>query len=116
MKTIIVAGLLLGCAHAPGVQAGETYVQTELNSAVGGAASTEIHVGRQGGNGFASWYLQGGPLITSDSGANTTDLSGKIGGSITDIVHGLDVYGEVSAVFAEDADYATKVGVKYHFH
>lgn len=114
MKSFIVAGLLLGCAH--GVQAAENYVQTEINSTIGGAASTEIHVGREGGVGNASWFIQGGPVINSDSGTNDTDLSAKIGGSVEDIVHGLDVYGELSVVAADDTDFATKVGVKYHFH
>ena len=115
MKSIIVAGLLLGCAH--GVQAAETYVQTEINSTVGGAASTEFHVGRSGGVGNASWFFQGGPVVTTDDGTSTTDLSAKIGGGIEDVfVHGFDVYGEFSVLSSDDTDFATKVGVKYHFH
>jgi|TARA_R100000030_G_scaffold21386_1_gene15395 hypothetical protein len=115
MKSIIVAGLLLGCAH--GVQAGENYVQTELNSTIGGDSTTEIHVGRQGGVGNASWFVQGGPVITSTSSSDSTDLSVKVGGAVTDVItHGLDFYGEASAVSGSETTWATKVGAKYHFH
>ncbi len=115
MKSIIVAGLLLGCAH--GVQAGETYVQTELNTTIGGDSSTEIHIGRQGGVDNASWFVQGGPVVTSTSAGDTTDLSFKVGGDVIDVLtHGLDFYGEVQVVSGSDTEWATKVGAKYHFH
>jgi len=115
MKSIIVAGLLLGCAH--GVQAGENYVQTELNTAIGGDSTTEIHVGRQGGTAKANWFVQGGPVITSTGTSDSTDMSVKIGGGVADVItHGLDFYGEVSAVAGDETNWATKVGAKFHFH
>ena len=101
------------------------YVNVEANSSLTGAdytsTTTDVHVGYEGGNDSASFYVQGGPAIVSVDGADEADtrISGKLGGSIaaTDRV---DVYGEIALLTAEedtdeDNAWATKVGVKYAF-
>ena len=56
-------------------------------------------------------------MVTSTSAGDTTDLSFKVGGDVTDVLtHGLDFYGEVQVVSGSDTEWATKVGAKYHFH
>jgi len=114
MKSIILAGLLLGAAHGA-AQAGP-YVNVEANSGFTGSdytgTATDVHVGYEGAN----WYVQGGPvLLAPDAGEGSVELSGKAGGSynLTDAV---SVYGEVSFVTGEDDNgYGTKVGAKYNF-
>ena len=66
MKSIILAGLLLGAAQ--GAHAG--YVNVEANQAYTGPGElqstvTDIHYGIEGASGAYSWYVQGGPQIQS---------------------------------------------------
>ena len=123
MKLIALAALT-SIGLATPATAG-VYVNVEANSSLTGAAytgtTTDVHVGYEGGNESASFYVQGGPAVVSVDGADETDtrISGKLGGSIaaTDRV---DVYGEIALLTAdEDTDddnaWATKVGVKYAF-
>ena len=112
MKSIIAAGLLLGCAQ--GAIAGP-YANVEANSNFTGSdyeqTTTEAHVGYEGNN----WYIQGGPAVVQpDNGASSVELSGKIGGSYP-ITEPLSVYGEVSFLTGDENTYATKVGAKYLF-
>ena len=123
MKLIALAALT-SIGLATPATAG-VYVNVEANSSLTGAdytsTTTDVHVGYEGGNDSASFYVQGGPAIVSVDGADEADtrISGKLGGSIaaTDRV---DVYGEIALLTAdEDTDddtaWATKVGVKYAF-
>lgn len=113
MKSIIVAGLLLGCAH--GVQAAP-YANVEANqSIVDGEVSTavDIHVGTEGSFDGGSWYVQGGPVLI-DAETDEVELSGKAGGSLA-VSEGLDIYGELSFVTGDDLAVGTKAGVKYVF-
>ena len=112
MKSIIVAGLLLGCAH--GVQAAP-YANVEANqSIVDGEVSTavDVHVGTEGSFAGGSWYVQGGLLI--DAATEEVELSGKAGGSLA-VSDELSIYGELSFVTGEDLAVGTKAGVKYVF-
>jgi len=114
MKSIILAGLLLGAAHGA-AQAGP-YVNVEANSGFTGSdytgSVTDVHVGYEGAN----WYVQGGPaLLAPDAGNGDVELSGKAGGSYP-VSDALSVYGEVSFITGDDDNgYGTKVGVKYNF-
>ena len=114
MKSIIVAGLLLGAAHGA-AQAGP-YVNVEANSGFTGSdytgSVTDVHVGYEGAN----WYVQGGPaLIAPDAGDGDVELSGKAGGSYP-VSDALSVYGEVSFITGDDDNgYGAKVGAKYNF-
>ena len=79
--------------------------------------TTDLHVGYEGDVGDLGYYIQGGPALTGADGADgTTEISGKLGGSVA-ASDNLDVYGEVSFITDEDADnaYGTKLGVKYNF-
>lgn len=112
MKSIIVAGLLLGSASS--AIAGP-YVNVESNSAwiesdyIG--AATDIHVGVEGDN----WYIQGGPTIVSPDGFDgEIEMSGKIGGSLP-ISTALSLYGEISGTTGDFNSYGMKVGAKYNF-
>ena len=101
------------------------YANVESNSgfADGDYSSTliESHLGYEGelGNG-SSWYIQGGPafgLIPDEDNENYA--SGKVGVS-WDIVEDTTVYGEVSAITADEWDFddlglGVKAGVTYRF-
>ena len=124
MKLIALAALTATTALASPATAG-VYVNVEANSSLTGSdytgTTTDVHVGYEGGNDTASFYVQGGPAVVSVDGADEADtrISGKLGGSIaaTDRV---DVYGEIALLTAdEDTDddhaWATKGGGKYAF-
>ena len=119
MKSIIAAGLLLGCAH--GAIAGP-YANVENNASfLGdgfGASVTEVHAGYEFESGL---YIQGGPAFLATSGSEgATEYSGKVGYS-TELSEDVDFYAEVS-VITEDQEFefdelnvGTKVGVTYRF-
>ena len=113
MKSIIVAGLLLGCAHgvqaAPyaNVEANQSYVDGEVSTAV------DIHVGTEGSFAGGSWYVQGGPVLI-DGATEEVELSGKAGGSLA-VSDELSIYGELSFLTGTDLAVGTKAGVKYVF-
>ena len=114
MKSIIIAGLLLGATHGA-AQAGP-YVNVEANSGFIGSdyvgTATDAHVGIEGGG----LYVQAGPaLLSPDGGETEVELSGKAGGSV-DVTDALSVYGEVSFITGDDDNgYGTKLGAKYNF-
>ena len=113
MKSLIIAGLLLGSAGA--AQAGP-YVNVEANSGFTGSdysgTAMDIHVGYEGSN----WYVQAGPvLLAPDAGDGDVELSGKAGGSVP-LGEDLSVYGEVSFITGDESNnYGTKAGLKYTF-
>ena len=95
------------------------YVNVENNAAFLGkdyiGSGTDLHLGYEGGNDSASYYLQGGAFLSNpDGGDSSTNFSGKVGGSVvaTDKV---DVYGEFSIVTDTTNSYGTKLGLKYKF-
>ena len=95
------------------------YVNVENNGSYTGrdynGSGTDLHLGYEGGNGTASYYLQGGAFLSNpDGGESSTNFSGKVGGSVaaTDKV---DVYGEFSIVTDTTNSYGTKLGLKYKF-
>ena len=78
-------------------------------------SSTDLHIGYEGGNDNASWYIQGGGLLNNpDGGEQSTDVSAKIGGSVN-ATDKTSVYGELSGVFADENVIGTKLGLKYQF-
>ena len=124
MKFIALAALTASTALATPATAG-VYLNVEANSSLTGndytSTTTDVHVGYEGGNDSASFYVQGGPAIVAVDGADEGDtrFSGKVGGNFQ-ATDALGVYGEISLLTAdEDTDldnsWGTKVGVKYAF-
>jgi len=122
MKIALAA--LAATALATPATAG-VYVNVEANSALTGSdytsTTTDVHVGYEGGNETASFYVQGGPAIVAVDGAseNDTRISGKLGGSVA-ATSKVDIYGEFSVLTADsdtdnDNAWGTKVGLKYTF-
>ena len=121
---IIALAVLASTALATPASAG-VYVNVEANGSRTGSnvesTTTDVHVGYEGGNDTASYYIQGGPAVVSVDGADESDtrISGKVGGSIAATAK-VDVYGELALLTADsdtddDNAWATKVGVKYSF-
>ncbi len=113
--------LLAGAAFAG------PYVNVESNLAYPdgdySTATTDLHLGYEGGEGRVAYYIQGGPsLIHSESTDDTeTELSGKVGASYG-VNEDLAFYGEISgASNGEDAsgdnivDWGAKLGAKFTF-
>jgi len=122
MKSIVIAGLLLGAAHGSAVSAGP-YANVESNSGFVGseyqATVTDVHVGFEGSAGdSAGYYVQLGPSIVAVDGEDTTtELSGKTGIGI-DVTESVNIYGEIAFTTVDGSDdnnYGTKVGLKYNF-
>ena len=121
MKFAIALAVLLGVGSAPAL-AGNFYLNTEANSSFTGSdytsTNTDLHIGYEGGNDTATYYIQGGPTISATDGAsdNNTDLSGKLGGTFN-VSQNIGVYGEVSTITNgdEDRNYGTKLGAKFSF-
>ena len=95
------------------------YVNVEANSGFTGSdytgTTTDFHLGVEGSEGSASWYLQGGPsIISPDGGEAETILTAKVGGGVG-VTEKLSVYGEISAAFDSVNSYGTKAGLKYSF-
>lgn len=117
MKSIVIAGLLLGAAH--GAHAAP-YVNVEANQSYSGGnlggTVTDIHVGYEGSSGAYSWYVQGGPSVVAPNGGDgTTELSGKVGGSVA-VSSSASVYGEVAgASTSGDPSVGLKAGLKWGF-
>ena len=95
------------------------YVNAEVNSGFSGqdytGSATDLHLGYEGSNGSASYYVQGGALLSHPQGSESeTNFSGKVGGSIS-AAEKIDVYGEFSMVADDTNSYGTKLGLKYKF-
>ena len=87
------------------------------------SATTEVHIGYEGGEGKVAYYVQGGPSLNhADSTDDTeTEFSGKVGLSVA-ATESLGVYGELSgASNGEDSDgdnivdWGAKLGAKFTF-
>ena len=118
MKSIIAAGILLGCAHGA---VAAPYANIETNASYKGdtygGTVTEVHAGYD----FGGWGIQGGPAFVNPRGeAGRAEFSGKIYGA-TELREDLEVYGEVSvitedkSVSFDDLDIGVKVGLTYLF-
>ena len=99
--------------------AGNFYLNVENNASYTGkdytGSGTDLHLGYEGGNGTASYYLQGGAFLSNPDGADSeTNFSGKIGGSVA-AAEKVDVYGEFSVVTNDTNSYGSKLGLKYRF-
>jgi len=118
MKSIIAAGILLGCAHGA---VAAPYANIENKAKYSGdiynGTTTQVHAGYD----FGSWKIQGGPVfINRRNEPGTAEWSAKVKGSVK-LNEDLKLYGELSAItkdkeFAVNKlDYGTKVGVTYTF-
>ena len=127
MTKSVFAAAAAAIAFAPAAALAGPYVNVESNASWAGddytGATTEFHVGYEGaiGDGDASWYLQGGPAVVALDGVeNETRYSGKIGTAAA-LSSSVGVYGELSALTADDSlDFdglgvGGKLGVKYSF-
>ena len=117
MKSIIAAGLLLGCAH--GAIAGP-YANVETNTSFFGddylGAVTEAHAGYEGELGEeGTWYVQAGPAFVAADGEDLeTEFSGKVGAGY-DISEDVEIYAEYSWISGEELGSGVKTGVTYRF-
>ena len=118
MKSIIAAGLLLGCAHGAAVAG--PYANVETNTSYFGedylGAVTEAHAGYEGELGEnGSWYVQAGPAFVSVDGEDLeTEFSGKVGAGY-DVSEDINVYAEYSWIGGEELGSSVKTGVTYRF-
>ena len=117
LKTASAAIAAMAIA-APAAIAGP-YANIENNAGWAGSnyggSTTDFHVGYEGGNDVASYYIQGGPsYIQPDGGAGETVFTGKVGGSVA-ATDKLGVYGELSMASGDLKSYGSKIGVKYKF-
>ena len=113
--------LLAGAAFAGpyvNVESNLSYPDGDYSS-----ATTEVHIGYEGGEGKVAYYVQGGPSLNhADSTDDTeTEFSGKVGLSVA-ATDALGVYGELSgASNGEDSDgdnivdWGAKIGAKFTF-
>ena len=113
--------LLAGAAFAGpyvNVESNLSYPDGDYSS-----ATTEVHIGYEGGEGKVAYYVQGGPSLNhADSTDDTeTEFSGKVGLSVA-ATESLGVYGELSgASNGEDSDgdnivdWGAKIGAKFTF-
>ena len=123
MKTIALALAATTFAIAPAYADG-VYVNVESNASYTGtdytSATTDFHVGYEGGEDGFGYYIQGGPAIVATDGVDSdTRLSGKVGASLA-ATDKLDFYGELSVLTADadttdDNAWGTKIGAKYSF-
>ena len=95
------------------------YVNVENNGSYTGedynGSGTDLHLGYEGSNGSASYYVQGGALLSNpDNAESETNFSGTVGGSIS-AAEKIDVYGEFSVITNDVNSYGTKLGLKYKF-
>ena len=118
MKSIIAAGILLGCAHGA---VAAPYANIENNASfLGdefGGSVTEVHAGVELGD----FYVQGGPAFFAVAGdEGFVEYSAKVGVS-TALSEDLSVYGELSAITTDkeiefdELAWGSKVGLTYKF-
>ena len=124
-KSVIAASAAL--SMSAGAALAGPYVNIEANASYPdgeySGATTDLHVGFEGGSGKVGYYVQGGPAFVHSEVADDTEteLSGKVGVTYS-ATETLGVYGELAAITAgEDSDgdeiidWGAKVGLKYNF-
>ena len=119
-----ITALALASAFATAPAFAGPYVNVESNASYTGtdytSATTDVHVGWEGGNETFDYNIQGGPAIVAADGADSdTRLSGKLGASVN-ATDKLGFYGELSLLTADadtndDNSWGTKFGAKYSF-
>jgi len=84
-------------------------------------ATTDLHVGFEGGEGAVGYYVQAGPaFVHADSTDDTeTEISGKAGLTYA-VNEDLGVYGELAGITNEvsgdeQVNWSAKVGAKFTF-
>jgi len=118
LSAFAAAALLAPAAHA----GGNFYINGEINSSSVGSdfigRSVETHAGYSyAGDGWSAGGQLGPAFVQVDGVDSTTELSGKIYGSVNITADGnLSVYGELSAITGTD-DLSTnfKKGVMWKF-
>ena len=124
-KSVIAASAAL--SMSAGAALAGPYVNIEANASYPdgeySGATTDLHVGYEGGSGKVGYYIQGGPAFVHSEVADDTEteLSGKVGVTYA-ATETLGVYGELAGITAgEDGDgdeiiaWGAKVGVKFDF-
>ena len=124
-KSVIAASAAL--SMSAGAALAGPYVNIEANASYPdgeySGATTDLHVGFEGGSGKVGYYVQGGPAFVHSEVADDTEteLSGKVGVTYA-ATETLGVYGEIAGITAgEDSDgdelidWGAKVGVKFDF-
>ena len=103
-------GLIVG--FAGNAKADGFYINPEFNSgwteATFDGSILEGHVGYEKG----SFYIQGGPAVTSDGTDGDWGFTAKTGVSAA-VAEKTDIYGEVSIGSFDDVSYAIKAGLKH---
>ena len=119
---IKTASAAIACVALAAPAMAGPYANVENNAGWAGSqfagSSTDLHLGWEGSNGVASYYLQGGPTLLSPNGGEAeVELGGKLGGSLAATEDGkLSFYGEFAFLTGDAANgYGTKVGAKYKF-
>lgn len=124
-KSLIAASAALSLSAGAAVAG--PYINVEANASYPdgeySGATTDLHLGYEGGSGKVGYYVQGGPaFIHSEAADDTeTELSGKVGVTYA-ATDSLGLYGELAAITnGEDGDgdeildWGGKVGVKFDF-
>ena len=124
-KSVIAASAAL--SMSAGAALAGPYVNIEANAAYPdgeySGATTDLHVGFEGGSDKVDYYVQGGPAFVHSEAADDTEteLSGKVGVTYA-ATEDLGIYGEIAGITAgEDSDgdeiidWGGKVGVKFNF-
>ena len=124
-KSVIAASAAL--SMSAGAALAGPYVNVEANASYPdgeySGATTDLHVGFEGGSGKVGYYVQGGPAFVHSEVVDDTEteLSGKVGVTYA-ATETLGVYGELAGITAgEDSDgdeiidWGAKVGVKFDF-
>ena len=124
-KSVIAASAAL--SMSAGAALAGPYVNVEANASYPdgeySGATTDLHLGYEGGSGKVGYYVQGGPAFVHSEAADDTEteLSGKVGVTYA-ATETLGVYGEIAGITAgEDSDgdeiidWGAKVGVNFDF-
>ena len=124
-KSVIAASAAL--SMSAGAALAGPYVNIEANASYPdgeySGATTDLHLGYEGGSGKVGYYVQGGPAFVHSEAADDTEteLSGKVGVTYA-ATETLGVYGELAGITnGEDGDgdeiidWGAKVGVKFDF-
>ena len=111
--------LLAGAAFAGpyvNVESNLSYPDGDYSS-----ATTEVHIGYEGGEGKVAYYVQGGPSFIAVDGTDGSEgeFSGKAGVTVA-ATENIGVYGEISGVTAEASNedvvnWGAKLGAKFVF-
>jgi len=120
IKSLVFGAAAGALALAPLSATANPYINVENNAGYSGGdylgATTDVHIGFEGGDSVYSYYVQGGPAFVSPQGEDGEfELSGKLGGNVQ-ATEQFGVYGELSFITAEeDPSVGSKIGVKYSF-